>query len=113
MRLDAFAAVLLLGAAVWAFAVVGALYLAFDSGATAPASRPAALDVVRPDEIRDIDMALRYSRVDHDESCACKDVLEPCDCGSVHYHTRARDVVRRLGAPYRKPSGDYDIEAVR
>lgn len=27
MRLDAFAAVLLLGAAVWAFAVVGALYL--------------------------------------------------------------------------------------
>jgi hypothetical protein len=66
---------------------------------------------LQPTDIRDLDMALRYSTIEHDYGC---DVLTnrwglgACTCPAEEFRNRAIALVKRVGAPYRKVSGDYD-----
>lgn len=69
-------------------------------------STPAA--ALTPTEIRDLDMALRYALLDHDIHCRAIGMEDNCTCPARGHADRARAIVKRIGAPYRKPSGDYD-----
>ena len=71
-------------------------------------------EVLTPAEIRDLDMALRYSRIDHDYSCPAISpmALGDCTCGAAEYRERARLVTHRIGAPYRARSGDYLLDSL-
>ena len=68
--------------------------------------------VLTPAEIHDLDMALRYALIDHDTSCRAIGMENTCTCPARGHFDRARATVKRVGAPYRKPSGDYDLDAV-
>lgn len=61
-----------------------------------------------PAEIRDLDMALRYALLDHDMHCRAIGMEPNCTCPARGHADRARAIVKRIGAPYRNPSGDYD-----
>lgn len=68
--------------------------------------------MLRPDEIRDLDMALRYSVIHHDYGCPNEVPVSMgryvCECGARSYRDRSAAILKRVGAPYRNPSGDYD-----
>ena len=80
----------------------------------AAARAAARKEVLTPAEIRDLDMALRYSRIDHDYSCPAISpmALGDCTCGAAEYRERARLVTHRIGAPYRARSGDYLLDSL-
>ena len=82
--------------------------------ALADARAAARKEVLTPAEIRDLDMALRYSRIDHDYSCPAISpmALGDCTCGAAEYRERARLVTHRIGAPYRARSGDYLLDSL-
>jgi hypothetical protein len=72
---------------------------------------------VTPSEIKALDMALRYSTINHDYGCASITdgpphwALGPCSCPAKKWRDESLTVIRRLSEGLRKPSGDY-IEAV-
>jgi hypothetical protein len=65
-----------------------------------------------PAEIHDLDMALRYALLDHDYECRAIGMENNCTCPARGHADRARAIVKRVGAPYRLPSGDYDRAAL-
>jgi len=78
-----------------------------------PLAHSTPAEALDPSEIRDIDMALRYALLDHDIGCRAIGMEDNCTCPARGYADRARAIVKRIGAPYRLPSGDYDPARLR
>jgi hypothetical protein len=91
-------------------AIDAAIYRETEPAVSPSVTEPATPALtVTPAEIRDIDMALRYALIDHDMGCRAIGMTGNCTCPARGHFDRARATVKRIGEPYRKPSGDYDL----